>query len=136
MTMTQSMRKNGGFWARLALLGSILVCLGLGSAGCGRSDLVLVSVGGIEPAITELHVTMSLDGVMARNAQPTADDPDAYSFAVYKDMQRFGVEVPVDTRILSLRIDGINTLRSVLKIGSAELDLSQRRELTVVLQLP
>lgn len=103
-------------------------------AGCGRPDtLVLVNVSGLETEIRELRVTMTLDGVAAKNGQPTSEDPDAMSFAIYKDMQRFGIDVPMGTQKLGVNIDGLNTFRVVVRTGSGMLDLAQRKDLDVVL---
>lgn len=112
----------------------VLTCLCGMSPGCGTPDnLVIVNVGGLEPAITELRVTLTLDGAMARNSMPSQDNPDTTSFAVYKDMRRFGVEVPVGTRQLGISVEGLSTARVAVRTGSVTVDLSQRRDTTITL---
>jgi hypothetical protein len=105
------------------------------ATGCGRSaSLVIVSVSGLEPAITELRVTMTLDGTPAKNQQPTADDPDASSFSVFKNMQSFGIQVPAGSQTLGVNIDGLNTSRAVVRTGSGTLDVSQQQDLAVAIR--
>lgn len=116
----------------LGLLGGVAV-----DAGCGRPDnLVVVSVTGLETGITELHVTMTLDSVPAKNAQPSPDDPDINSFSVFQDMQRFGVEVPTGVQTLALSVSALNTSRVVVKSATGQLDLRQSKELSLALHLP
>lgn len=116
----------------LGLLGGVVA-----DAGCGRPDnLVVVSVTGLETGITELHVTMTLDSVPAKNAQPSADDPDLNSFSVFQDMQRFGVEVPTGVQTLALSVSALNTSRVVVKSATGQLDLRQGKELSLALHLP
>lgn len=118
-------------WLRFAVLGLLLAGL---LPGCGTPDnLVLVSITGLEPTITELRVSLTLDGAAARNPMPAADNPDTTSFAVYKDMRRFGVEVPPGTKQLGISVEGLNTARVAVKTGSATVDLSQRREAAITL---
>ena len=131
--MTALLKKS----RRLAVLAAACLALCALSTSCGRPEsLVVVSVTGLDPALTELRVTMTLDGVMARNGQPTPEDPDASSFSVYKDMQRFGIDVPVGTQKLGVHIDGLNTARVVVRTGSGQLDLTQRKDLDVALVAP
>lgn len=112
----------------------LLACLCGMSPGCGTPDnLVIVNIGGLEPAITELRVTLTLDGAMARNSMPAQDNPDTTSFAVYKDMRRFGVEVPLGTRQLGISVEGLSTARVAVRTGSVTVDLSQRRDTTITL---
>lgn len=118
-------------WAGMAALS--LWLLGLLPA-CGTPDnLVLVNVAGLESAITELRVSLTLDGAAARNPMPAADNPDSTSFAVYKDMRRFGVEVPTGTVQLGISVEGLNTARVAVKTGSTTVDLTQRRDATITL---
>lgn len=115
------------------------LALGLAlGAGCGRPEtLVLVNVTGLDDTtIRELRVTMTLDGVAAKNGQPTAEDPDAMSFAVYKDMQRFGIDVPTGTQKLGVNIDALNSFRVAVRTGSGMVDLTQRKDLDVALHTP
>lgn len=125
---------DGAGAGRCAILALVLaVCL----SACGRPDtLVIVTVQGLEPSITELLITLTLDGVPARNAQPTPDDPDSASFSVYKDRQRFGIDVPSSTQTLGIDLRGLNTSRVVVKRGSAQLDLGQSKDLEVTLYTP
>lgn len=111
--------------------------LGASLAGCGLpDDLVVVHVNGLETAITELRVTLTLDGATAKNSMPTADSPDTGSFAVYKDMRRFGVQVPGGTRTLGVTVEGLNTARVTVRVGSASVDLSQTHDATVAIERP
>lgn len=117
-----------------------IVCLGLflgwfgAATGCGTPDnLVVVNVSGLEPAITELRVTLTLDGTMAKNPMPPSDNPDITSFAVYKDMRRFGVEVPAGTKQLGINVEGLSTARVALRTGSTTVDLAQRRDAAITL---
>ena len=117
-----------------------IVCIGLflgwfaSSLGCGGPDnLVIVNISGLEPAITELRVTLTLDGTTAKNPMPPADNPDVTSFAVYKDMRRFGVEFPAGTKQLGINVEGLSTARVALRTGSATVDLAQRREAAITL---
>ncbi len=106
-------------------------------ASCGRpANLVMVNVAGLEPSITELHVQLTLDGTKARNLQPSDADPDAYSFAVYKEMYRFGIEIPSGTQQLGVHIDGLNTNRVIIKVADGQLNLNQQQDLNVSLRLP
>lgn len=118
---------------RIAWASLLAAVLGLFS-GCGQPDnLVIVQINGLEPAITELRVTLTLDGAMARNSMPAADNPDTTSFAVYKDMRRFGVEVPAGTRQLGISVEGLTTARVALRTGSTTIDLSQQHDTTISL---
>lgn len=111
--------------------------LGASLAGCGLpDDLVVVHVNGLETAITELRVTLTLDGATAKNSMPTVDSPDTGSFAVYKDMRRFGVQVPGGTRTLGVTVEGLNTARVTVRVGSASVDLSQTHDATVAIERP
>ena len=126
--LVQNMRRR---FIGTALLMGALLC----GASCGRPDtLVLVNVTGLEPEIKELRVTMTLDGVAARNGQPTPDDPDAMSFSIYKDMQRFGIDVPMGTSKLGVKVDGLNTYRVAVRTGSNMIDLAQQKDLDVMLR--
>lgn len=117
----------------LALAGLALAAIS-GLPGCGTPDnLVLVNVTGLETAITELRVSLTLDGAAARNTMPPSENPDTTSFAVYKDMRRFGVEVPMGTRQLGISVEGLNTARIAVKTGSATVDLTQRRDAAIML---
>ncbi len=113
---------------------SVLTALLALAASCGTPDnLVVVNVSGLEPAIAELRVTLTLDGATARNPMPPAENPDTTSFAVYKDMRRFGVEVPVGTKQLGISVEGLSTARVAVRTGSATVDLSQRHDATITL---
>jgi hypothetical protein len=119
--------------SRLARAGLLLGLVGLG-ADCGTPEnLVVVNISGLEPAITELRVTLTLDGATARNPMPPVDNPDTTSFAVYKDMRRFGVEVPVGTKQLGISVEGLSTARVAVRTGSATVDLSQKRDTSIAL---
>lgn len=116
-----------------AVLLALAVALGALPA-CGTPDnLVLVNVSGLESAITELRVSLTLDGAAARNTMPSADNPDTTSFAVYKDMRRFGVEVPAGTKQLGISVEGLNTARVAVKTGSTTVDLTQRHDASIAL---
>lgn len=116
----------------LALLGLLAVTAAGG--GCGRpDDLVLVTVEGLEATITELHVTMTLDGVQAKNSQPSADDPDINSFSVFQDMTHFGVEVPAGVQTLALSVSALNTSRVTVKSATGQLDLRQTKDILLKL---
>ena len=74
---------------------------------CGTPDnLVLVNISGLESAITELRVSLTWTARRRGNTMPSADNPDTTSFAVYKDMRRFGVEVPAGTKQLGISVEG------------------------------
>jgi len=123
---------SGGRSGRAVALACVLA-LGA-SSGCGAPDnLVLVNISGLESAITELRVSLTLDGAAARNPMPSADNPDTTSFAVYKDMRRFGVEVPAGTKQLGISVEGLNTARVAVKTGSTTVDLTQRHDASIAL---
>lgn len=127
---------HSGFSAWLLRAGAALVLWVVAGLypGCGTPEnLVIVNVSGLETTITELRVSLTLDGAAARNSMPGSDNPDTTSFAVYKDMRRFGVEVPSGTRQLGINIEGLSTARVALKTGSATIDLTQRRDATITL---
>jgi hypothetical protein len=110
--------------------------LGLFSASaCGGypDGLVVVKVGGLVSSITELRVTVQLDGAPAKNTKPQADLGDL-AFVVHDDMQRFGVQVPSGTQTLGLSITGYNTNLEVVRSGSAMLSLATGPEFDVLLQ--
>jgi hypothetical protein len=132
MTSKQSVWQGLRRWALVGIGSAALF-----ACGCGRADnLVLVSVQGLDSSITELLVTMKLDGVQAKNQVLSPDDPDMSSFTVYKNMQEFGVEVPTGTQTLGMTINGLNTSRVVVKTGDGTLDLSKSKNLDVTLHLP
>src|SRR5258708_4642769 len=121
--------------ARLFHIGVLHVLSLLMLIGCGRDEnLVLISVDGLDPAITELSIAMPLDGSSAHNLQPTADDPNPNSFSVYKDMRSFGIEIPPGTQTLGIDIKGLTASRAVEKAGSGQLTLSQSKDLNITLQ--
>ena len=129
--LSQVGRRPRSAWAGLAVLA--LMLMGALSA-CGTPEnLVLVNVAGLESTITELRVSLTLDGAAARNPMPAAENPDSTSFAVYKDMRRFGVEVPSGTKQLGISVEGLNTARVAVKTGSTTVDLTQRRDATITL---
>lgn len=114
----------------LARVGLVFVLL---LAACGpSSNLVVVNVQGLVGGITELYVTMQLDGVPARNSRPVAESGDG-GFVVYKGMERFGIEVPPGTGTLSLDVKGFGTTREIVRSGSASLNLAAGHELTIQL---
>ena len=120
-----------------------LACLSLAAsalffAGCGRPDgLVVVNVTGIDTAVRELYVTMTLDGQKAKNSQPTPDDDkDGLSFSVYQNMQQFGIDVPSGTRVLGVDVNGLNTARVVVATGTGSLDVTQSQDLDIALHTP
>lgn len=124
-------------WIAQALLSLGLLGGVAAHAGCGRPDnLVLVNVTGLESSITELHVTMTLDSVPAKNGKPLTDETDPNSFSVFQDMSRFGVEVPAGVQTLALSVSGLNTSRVVVKSATGQLDLRQGKELSLALHLP
>ena len=133
MSTLKNRSKVHSLMARLALGLSLLT--GIASdGGCGRpDDLVVVSVDGLTSAITELHVTMTLDGVQAKNSQPSADDPDINSFSVFQDMSHFGVEVPAGVQTLALSVSALNTSRVTVKSATGQLDLRQTKDLQLKL---
>lgn len=114
-----------------------MVLLAGSLTGCGgRPDnLVIVEVSGLLPRITELYVTMKLDDVAAKNSMPiTESGPSA--FVVYQQMERFGIEVPVNTQRLSVEIKGFDTSRETVRQGQGSLELSQSRDLSIELVAP
>jgi hypothetical protein len=117
------------------LLGLLLGGLLLSSCGGSSGDLVIVQVSGLASTITELYVTMQLDGTTARNTNPQHGASDM-AFFVYDDMQRFGVQVPDGTQVLSLNIIGYDTSLVVVRMGSGMLSLAQGKELDITLAAP
>ena len=112
------------------------LALGLAAfvASCGLpEDLVVVQVSGIESAITELRVSITLDMIVAKNQRPSADITDPNVFTVYEDKQRFGIQIPAGTSTLGVSIEGLNTAREVLKRGSGMINLAQGQEMRVTL---
>ena len=116
--------------AARALLGA----LGVLAASCGGypDGLVVVNVGGLVSAITQLDVTLKLDDATATNTHPQTG-LDATAFVVNDDMKRFGVQVPAGTGTLCLCIKGHNTSLVVVRSATATLNLTQGRELAVTL---
>lgn len=106
----------------------------LASCGGYPSGLVIVRVSGLLSSITELLVTMQLDGVPAKNTRAPAGAADPSSFLVYEGMERFGVQVPAGTSSLTITIVGHNTALENVRMGSATLDLSLGSEVEVPLQ--
>lgn len=128
----RALARSGVRSGRAAALACVLA-LGA-SSGCGTPDnLVLVNVSGLESAITELRVSLTIDGAAARNPMPSTDNPDTTSFAVYKDMRRFGVEVPAGTKQLGISVEGLNTARVAVKTGSTTVDSTQRHDASIAL---
>lgn len=136
MSTLKNRSKVHSLMARLAPGLALLGLLGITASdgGCGRpDDLVVVSVDGLTSAITELHVTMTLDGVQAKNSQPSADDPDVNSFSVFQDMSHFGVQVPAGVQTLALSVSALNTSRVTVKSATGQLDLRQTKDLQLKL---
>jgi hypothetical protein len=106
----------------------------LASCGGYPSGLVIVRVSGLVSSITELLVTLQLDGVPAKNSRAPAGAADPGSFLIHDDMQRFGVQVPPETTSLTITIVGHNTALETVRTGSATLDLSQGSEVEVPLR--
>jgi hypothetical protein len=117
---------------RLRVLALGLVALLVASCGLPE-DLVVVQVSGLEPAITELRVTITLDMIAAKNLHPVSEVPDPNSFTVYQDMQRFGIQIPAGTSTLGVSIEGLNTAREVRKRGNGTINLAQGQEMRVTL---
>ena len=121
-------------WSRrLAVL--LLSLLGP-MAGCGRSDsLVVVHVAGLVPTITELYVTMKLDGTTAKNTQPLPES-GTDAFVVHQQMERFGIQVPTGSSSLALSIKGFDTNRVVVRTGEVTWSLAQGQDVDVTLVVP
>ncbi|MFO0622966.1 MAG: hypothetical protein U0745_16350 [Polyangia bacterium] len=105
--------------------------------GCGgRPDsLVVVEVSGLLPRITELFVTMKLDDVAAKNTMPITETGSS-AFVVYQQMERFGIEVPVNTQRIEVDIKGFDTARETVRQGQGSLELSQGHDLSIELVAP
>lgn len=117
----------------LALRGLLLLVV-LFAASCGAADgLVIVKVSGLAKEITALYVTIQLDGVAATNSKPQTG-VDTMTFVVYDEMQRFGVQIPRDTRTVGLSIVGYNTSLVRVRAGSGTLELAQGSEIEITLQ--
>jgi len=111
--------------------------LALCMSGCGGrpQNMVIVQVSGLLPRITELYVTMKLDGVPAKNSMPVPETGTS-AFIVYQQMERFGIEVPDNTQRLELDVKGFDTARDTVRQGQGSLDLTQSRDLSIELVAP
>lgn len=114
-----------------------LVLLAGSLTGCGgRPDnLVIVEVSGLLPRITELYVTMKLDDVAAKNTMPISESGTS-AFVVYQQMERFGIEVPVNTQRLEVDIKGFDTSRETVRQGQGSIELSKSHDLSIELLSP
>lgn len=118
----------------LPRLGALAIVLVAFLASCGLpEDLVVVQVSGLDSAITELRVTITLDGINAKNQKPTPEISDVNTFTVYQDKQRFGIQIPAGTSTLGVNIEGLNTAREILKRGMGMINLAQGQEMRVTL---
>lgn len=94
-------------------------------AACGSSEgqLVEVKVSGLDRTITQLNVTLRLDGVAATPSRPSKCSDTVGVFEVCEEMNRFGIEVPTGTQNLDVAVDGVGTDKQVLKHGVGGLNL-------------
>ena len=111
--------------------------LALGVSGCGGrpQNMVIVQVSGLLPRITELYVTMKLDGVPAKNSMPVPETGTS-AFIVYQQMERFGISIPDNTRRLTIDVKGFDTAREIVRQAQGSLDLSQSHDLSIELVAP
>ena len=126
------MRRNSSF---RRLLAASLLALCCASCGGRPANMVIVSVSGLLPRITELYVTMKLDDTAAKNSRPVPES-GSDGFVVYQQMERFAIEVPDNTQQLSIDVKGFDTTRSVVRQGSGSLTLSQSHDLSIELVAP
>ena len=109
----------------------------LGVSGCGGcpQNMVIIQVSGLLPRITELYVTMKLDGVPDKNSMPVPESGTS-AFIVYQQMERFGIEVPDNTQRIELDVKGFDPARDTVRQGQGSLDLTQSRDLSIELVAP
>jgi len=119
----------------LHLLAIAAFAVGMSACGGRPANLVVVSVSGLLPRITELYVTMQLDDVPAQNSMPITES-GASAFVVHQQMERFGISVPDNTQRLSIEVRGFDTAREVVRQAQGSLDLSQSHDLSIELVAP
>lgn len=119
----------------LRLLAIAAFAVGMSACGGRPANLVVVSVSGLLPRITELYVTMQLDDVPALNSKPMAESGTS-AFVVYQQMERFGISIPDNTRRLTIDVKGFDTAREIVRQAQGSLDLSQSHDLSIELVAP
>jgi hypothetical protein len=119
----------------LRLLAIAAFVVGMSACGGRPANLVVVSVSGLLPRITELYVTMQLDDVPALNSKPMAESGTS-AFVVYQQMERFGISIPDNTRRLTIDVKGFDTAREIVRQAQGSLDLSHSHDLSIELVAP
>ena len=104
-------------------------------AACGGGDtLVVVQVSGLDTTITQLNVTIQLDGALASPSKGSGCSDSRGVFEVCEQKERFGIDIPMGTQRLDLTVDAVDTNRQPRKRGQGSLDLrSGSLELPIVL---
>lgn len=90
---------------------------------------------GLQRVLTELYVTMTLDGTAAKNTQPLPES-GADAFVVHQQMERFGIQVPTGSSSLALSIKGFDTNRAIVRTGDVTWSLAQGQDVDVTLVVP
>lgn len=105
------------------------------AAACGSGDtMVIVQVSGLDTTITQLNVTIQLDGALASPSKPSGCSDSRGVFEVCEQKERFGIDIPTGTQRLDLTVDAVDTNRQPRKRGQGSLDLrSGSLELPIVL---
>jgi hypothetical protein len=116
-----------GLWALCWLL--------VASCGGYPDGVVVVRVSGLVPNITELSVTMQLDGTNATNTRPSPG-VNSMTFLVTDDMSRFGIQVPAGTQSIGLKVIGYDTDLVVIRMGTTTLDVTQGKDFAITLAGP
>jgi len=102
------------------------------SAACST---FLPTGAALQRVLTELYVTMQLDGTAAKNTQPLPES-GTDAFVVHQQMERFGIQVPMGSSSLALSIKGFDTNRVVVRTGEVTWSLAQGQDVDVTLVVP